>query len=120
MCIRDRTIPAEHAPIRNGCGRPNKYWSEPPDGEQDGKCNIHWLHLLICFENHGKLYPQFLKLLMDSPFMEAQIKGNVSGTTVGTITMVKANEYLLPVPPYAEQIRICDIVNTYTDLIAMM
>lgn len=75
---------------------------------------------VICFENHGKLYPQFLKLLMDSPFMEAQIKGNVSGTTVGTITMVKANEYLMPVPPYAEQIRICNMVNMYTDLIAMM
>ena len=75
---------------------------------------------VICFENHGKLYPPFMKLLMDSPFMETQIKENVSGTTVGTITMVKANEYLLPIPPYEEQIRICTMVNTFTDLISMM
>ena len=63
---------------------------------------------VICFENYGCLYPAYVKLLMDSPFMESQIRDNVSGTTVGTITMVRAVEYLMPIPPIDEQIRIVD------------
>ena len=41
-----------------------------------------------------------------SPYMETVIKDNSSGTTVGTITLVRANEYLIPLPPLAEQKRI--------------
>ena len=63
---------------------------------------------VICFENYGHLCPAYIKLLMDSPFMEAQIRGNVSGTTVGTITMVRAVEYLMPIPPIEEQYRIVE------------
>ena len=43
---------------------------------------------------------------MMSPYMETVIKDNSSGTTVGTITLVRANEYLIPLPPLAEQKRI--------------
>lgn len=63
---------------------------------------------VICLENYGHLYPAYIKLLMDSPFMESQIRDNVSGTTVGTITMVRAVEYLMPIPPIEEQIRIVE------------
>ena len=63
---------------------------------------------VICFENFGKINPAYLKLLMYSPYMEEQIKQNSAGTTVGTITIVKANEYLIPLPPLTEQQRIVD------------
>ena len=63
---------------------------------------------VICFENFGKITPAYLKLLMYSPYMENQIKQNSAGTTVGTITIVKANEYLIPLPPLMEQQRIVD------------
>ena len=63
---------------------------------------------VICFENFGKITPAYLKLLMYSPYMEEQIKQNSAGTTVGTITIVKANEYLIPLPPLMEQQRIVD------------
>ena len=63
---------------------------------------------VICFENFGKITPAYLKLLMYSPYMEDQIKQNSAGTTVSTITIVKANEYLIPLPPLMEQQRIVD------------
>ncbi len=63
---------------------------------------------VICFENFGQINPAYLKLLMYSPYMEEQIKQNSAGTTVGTITIVKANEYLIPLPPLMEQQRIVD------------
>ena len=63
---------------------------------------------VICFENFGRINPAYLKLLMYSPYMEEQIKQNSAGTTVGTITIVRANEYLIPLPPLMEQQRIVD------------
>ena len=61
---------------------------------------------VICFGNFGKLCSEYLRYLMMSPYMETVIKDNSSGTTVGTITLVRANEYLIPLPPLAEQKRI--------------
>ena len=63
---------------------------------------------VICFENFGKVNPAYLKVLIYSPYMEEQIKQNSAGTTVGTITIVKASEYLIPLPPLMEQQRIVD------------
>ena len=63
---------------------------------------------VICFENFGEVNPEYLRLLMSSPYMEDQIKQNSAGTTVGTITIVKANDYLIPLPPLTEQQRIID------------
>ena len=63
---------------------------------------------VICFENFSKINPAYLKLLMCSPYMEEQIKQNSAGTTVGTITIVKANAYLIPLPPLMEQQQIVD------------
>jgi len=61
---------------------------------------------VICFENYGKICSEYLRYLMMSPYMETVIKDNSSGTTVGTITLVRANEYLIPLPPLSEQKRI--------------
>ncbi len=61
---------------------------------------------VICFENFSKVNPYYLQLVMQAPFMESIIKDNSSGTTVGTITIIKANEYWIPLPPIREQERI--------------
>ena len=61
---------------------------------------------VICFENFGHILPEYLKYTMASELMRKQIKSNSSGTTVSTLTMVRMAEYILPLPPLAEQKRI--------------
>ena len=61
---------------------------------------------VLCFENYANLEPLFIKQIMESPSMKGQIKSNSSGTTVATLTMVRMVEYLIPLPPLAEQKRI--------------
>ena len=61
---------------------------------------------VLCFENYANLEPLFIKQIMESPSMKGQIKSNSSGTTVATLTMIRMVEYLIPLPPLAEQKRI--------------
>lgn len=61
---------------------------------------------VICFENYAHISPEYLKYMMESELMRNQIRGNSSGTTVATLTMVRMVEYLMPLPPLAEQKRI--------------
>lgn len=61
---------------------------------------------VICFENYAKLSPKYIKMLMETPLMNYQIKSNSAGTTVATLTMVRMNEYMIPLPPLEEQHRI--------------
>ena len=61
---------------------------------------------VLCFENIGEMLPEFLKMVMQSPFLKNQIKTSSAGTTVGTITIVNASSFLIPVPPFQEQNRI--------------
>ncbi len=72
---------------------------------------------VLCFENFSGTNAEYLKLLMLSPYMEGQIKDNSSGTTVGTITIEKAKNYLVPIPPVAEQDRIVHAWKQYVELI---
>lgn len=66
---------------------------------------------VICFENRYGVNAFWIKNIMDSPYMCEQIKTLSSGTTVNTITIEKANEYLIPIPPLVEQKRIVDQIN---------
>ena len=75
---------------------------------------------VLCFENFGNLVPEFLQLLISSPYMIDLIKGKSTGTTVGTITITTANEYLIPIPPITEQARIFVQYNTLTKQIGML
>jgi len=61
---------------------------------------------VICFENRYGINPFWLKNLMDSPYMLQQEENASAGTTVDTITIEKANNYLIPIPPQSEQERI--------------
>ena len=72
---------------------------------------------VLCFENFSRTNAEYLKLLMLSPYMERQIKENSSGTTVGTITIEKAKNYFIPLPPIVEQGRIVNAWRQYVELI---
>jgi type I restriction enzyme S subunit len=61
---------------------------------------------VICFENFSGINSMYLKKIMESKMIEKQIKSNSGGTTVATLTMVRTNMYVLPLPPLEEQKRI--------------
>ena len=61
---------------------------------------------VICLENFGRIIPEYLQLVMMSPYMTSLIKSKSTGTTVGTITIVCAKQYLIPIPPLNEQRKI--------------
>ncbi len=66
---------------------------------------------VICLENFGKIIPEYLRLVIHSPYLIELIKKKSAGTTVDTITIVTANEYLIPLPPQSEQQRIVCKIN---------
>ena len=66
---------------------------------------------VICLENYGSIDPRYLRIVMQSDMMMNQIRSNSSGTTVATLTMVRMIEYLLPLPPLAEQKRIVEKIE---------
>ncbi len=67
---------------------------------------------VLCFENKRKvLASEFAKILLESSFVQAQMKDNSKGTTVDTITISTAMNYLCVVPPKREQIQIVSAVK---------
>ncbi|MGL5382798.1 MAG: restriction endonuclease subunit S [Culicoidibacterales bacterium] len=61
---------------------------------------------VICFEKFSMISSAYVKQIMSSDFMIRQIKNNSAGTTVDTLTISRANNYILPLPPIEEQKRI--------------
>lgn len=61
---------------------------------------------VLCLRNYAKLNSLFLKYIMESLLMKNQIKGNSTGTTVSTLTIVRMSNYIIPLPPLGEQNRI--------------
>ena len=61
---------------------------------------------VLCFNNRFNMDPKFLKFYIESPAFIDQYANESQGTTVATLTMVRVNEYLVPLPPLAEQHRI--------------
>lgn len=66
---------------------------------------------VICFCNFYQLDSLYFKYLMASPIMLSQINSDSYGTTVSTLTIVRANNFIIPLPPLAEQRRIVTKVN---------
>ena len=67
---------------------------------------------VLCFENRFGIFSRFLKMMLESPWLHSQIYApEAYGTTVATLTMERANQFLIPLPPLAEQHRIVARVN---------
>ena len=61
---------------------------------------------VICLQNINDLYSPYISILLSSHFLQEQIFAQSKGTTVDTITIEKANSYMIPFPPIKEQQRI--------------
>ena len=61
---------------------------------------------VICLQNVHGLYSVFIDYVLRTSFLQKQMYTNSKGTTVDTITIEKAKEYNIPLPPLAEQQRI--------------
>lgn len=62
---------------------------------------------VLCFENINKQNSQFAKYLLQAPYMIQQIYDpSAFGTTVATLTMKRANLFVVALPPVEEQARI--------------
>ena len=61
---------------------------------------------VLIFKNIFNVYPQFLCKLFKSNYWKKDIYSNSMGTTVHTLTITRANDVLIPLPPLAEQHRI--------------
>lgn len=66
---------------------------------------------VICLKRSEHIYPDFARILLSSPFMRKQIRDASAGTTVGTITIKRAMEYWIPLPPVEEQRRIARAIK---------
>ena len=67
---------------------------------------------VISLRNIFKQNIVFIDYVFKSPYMEEQIKRNIAGTTVGTITIEKAKEYIFPFPPQEEQVLIVNKIRS--------
>ncbi len=61
---------------------------------------------VLIFKNYFKISPFYLLHLFRSQLWNNSIHAESMGTTVHTLTIVRANETLIPLPPLAEQRRI--------------
>lgn len=62
---------------------------------------------VLCFENRNEISSKFLQFVLQTPYMVSQIYATEAyGTTVATLTMERANKFILALPPLEEQNRI--------------
>lgn len=61
---------------------------------------------ILCFENYGKLYSKYIRYMLESVFLQNQIKKDAMATTVAQLTIIKAKSLVMPLPPLEEQKRI--------------
>ena len=61
---------------------------------------------VLCLCNDYQINAKYIYHIMRSEYMLKQMYDNSKGTTVDTITIEKAKQYILPLPPLVEQQRI--------------
>ena len=67
---------------------------------------------VLCFQNRtGFVNPLFARFLLESSLMQNQMYDNSNGTTVDTITISTAMNYLCLLPPVEEQKRIASSIS---------
>lgn len=68
---------------------------------------------VLCFENRsGVIDSQYARYMLESEYLQAQMKDNSKGTTVDTITISAAMDYVCILPPLAEQKCIVTAIET--------
>ena len=73
---------------------------------------------VLCFENRmGAIDSQFARYMLESTVMQSQMKENSKGTTVDTITISAAMDYICVLPPLTEQKRIVTTIEQYFSLL---
>lgn len=58
---------------------------------------------ILCLENWFNVNSQFIKIILDTPFLQNQIHDGAMATTVEQLTIEKAKELIIPIPPLEEQ-----------------
>ena len=66
---------------------------------------------VLCMQNVHDINSQYIELAFCSTLVQKQLYEKSKGTTVDTITIEKANNYIFPIPPVEEQNRIVAKVN---------
>ena len=72
---------------------------------------------ILCFENFGHVYPDYIKYALESPYLQGDIHRDSMATTVAQLTIIKAKSLLIPLPPLAEQKRIVAKIEELLPLI---
>lgn len=75
---------------------------------------------VLCLRNIHKLNPRFFVILIQSSDLRRQIFSTSKGTTVDTITIEKAYDYTLMLPPIKEQERIVRTVEYYLSILGSL
>ena len=68
---------------------------------------------VLCLHNIYKINTNYISLILNTEFIQKQMYENSKGTTVDTITIQKAKEYIIPLPPLAEQHRIVEKIESF-------
>ena len=81
---------------------------------KDTDCFYYKDASVICFSKKGKnIDSLYLKFCCESDFLQEQMYSQSKGTTVDTITINKAQNYLIPLPPISEQKKIVDSIQKF-------
>ncbi len=73
---------------------------------------------VLCIGNPFHLNPYYLKLFFESSAFTNQYLSESDGTTVATLTMVRLNRYLIPIPPLMEQTRIVAMIKQIASIMS--
>jgi type I restriction enzyme, S subunit len=91
------------------------YVVQPTDEFYFKDGNIIWLKASATIDS------MFLKLLFETPFVQEQVHGESSGTTVGTYTITNAKRTVIPFPELEEQRAIAAVLESVdVDLRALL
>ena len=81
---------------------------------KDNDCFYYKDASVICFSKKEKSIDSlYLKLCCESDFLQEQMYSQSKGTTVDTITINKAQNYLFPLPPIFEQQKIVHSIQDF-------
>lgn len=110
--------------MRRGLPKPGDVviTTEAPLGEVaqlDGRKVALAQRLIALRGKAGLLDNTYLKFVVQSAFVQDQLKARATGTTVLGIRQSELRKVLIPHPPYAEQRRIADILGSLDDKIEL-